>query len=229
MKIKDKKAIGYVRISGLGQVNGTGFDRQEQSIKSFCKQQRIELEKVYYETHTGTEESRPVFNQMIEDLLTNGSKMIIIESLDRLARDLGVQMQLLSYLISKDLVLYNATTAQNVTEDMQSDPMLKAMVQIQGTFAELEKSLLVRKLKKSRNQIKEKTGRCEGRKPFGFYPGEEQAVNRIMKLYRKPREGERLGFYQIATVLNKEGIKTRSGKPWHGGSVKRITNRKNRF
>jgi DNA invertase Pin-like site-specific DNA recombinase len=222
MRNKDKKAVAYVRVSGLGQVNGTGFDRQEDCIRFFCKNQSIDLTEIYKESHTGTEGDRPVFHQMIEDLLSNGKRTIVVESLDRLARDLSVQMQLLSFLIAHKITLLSATTGQNVTEAMQSDPMLKAMVQIQGTFAELEKSLLVRKLKKARIKVKEQKGRCEGRKPFGFYPGEKETVERMRQLYRKPPGRERRGFYQIATILNREGYQTRSGKPWHGGTIKRI-------
>jgi len=51
---------------------------------------------------------------------------------------------------------------------MQADPMMKAMVQMQAVFAELDKSLLVRKLKKARRLKKQRNGHCEGRKPFGF-------------------------------------------------------------
>ena len=218
-------AVGYVRVSGQGQVNGTGFDRQEETIRGFCKKAGMELERIYREAHTGTEANRPVFSQMIEDLLSNGCRTIIVEDASRLARDLSVQLQLLSYLTTKGVTLLNASTGQNVTESMQADPMFKAMIQMQGVFAELEKSMLVKKLKRSRNHVRKEKGRCEGRKPFGYQPEEAEIVKHIMKLYRKPREGKRLGFYQIATKLNEEGLKTRTGKPWHGSTVMQIIQR----
>ena len=68
-------------------------------------------------------------------------------------------------------------------------PMLKAMIQVQGVFSELDKSMLVAKLRKARQAKKNKTGQCEGRKPFGFYPGEAKTLKRIKQLHRKPRGG----------------------------------------
>ena len=49
-------------------------------------------------------------------------------------------------------------TGQDVSEAMQKDPMLKALVQIQGVFAELEKNLLVRKLRRARDSIRNLPG-----------------------------------------------------------------------
>jgi len=71
--------------------------------------------------------------------------------------------------------LIPARTEENVTEAVQADPLNKSLVQIQGVFAELEKNQLVHRLKKGRQTAKEKTGRCEGRKPYGE-TAEEQAV-----------------------------------------------------
>ena len=60
-------------------------------------------------------------------------------------------------------------------------------------------------------------GRCEGRKPFGYYEGEAEALKRIQEL-----RSEGLGFDRLAAKLNAEGIPTRTGKPWHGVVVNRI-------
>jgi hypothetical protein len=69
------------------------------------------------------------------------------------------------------------------------------------------------------------TGRCEGRKAFGEYPGEEAALHRIRQLYRKPRGRERLSYAEIANQLNAERLPTRTGTPWRAGAVWRIVRR----
>ncbi len=225
MAAKKRIAVGYLRVSGKGQVNGTGLDRQRETIEDYAKKESVKLERFFKESYTGTEAERPEFTAMLEYLLGDGCRIIIVESLDRLARDLRVQLQLITALASKDITLINATTEQNVTAAMQEDPMIKAMVQIQGVFAELEKSLLVRKLRKARELKRKRAGRCEGRKPFGHYPGEQQVLRRMKQLYRKPRGGKRLGFYQIARILSEEGQPTRTGKGWSGPAVKGILTR----
>ena len=62
-----------------------------------------------------------------------------------------------------------------------------------------------------------KKGPLRGRKPFGYYEGEELARER-MKALRK----EGLGFDRFARPLNIEGTPTRTGRPWHGFVVNRI-------
>ncbi len=162
---------------------------------------------------------------MLADMLSNSCRIIIVERLGRLARDLGVQLQLVGLLCSKGITLMSADTQQDVTAAFSGDPMLKAMIQVQGVFAELDKSMLVAKLRKAREAKKSKTGRCEGRKPFGFYAGEVEALKRIKQLHRKPRGGKRLGPYQIARILNQEGHPTRTVVPWHGSHISAILKR----
>ena len=217
------EAVAYCRVSSIGQQKtGTGLDRQEQNSRAYAKT-KYRLLKVYRESFTGTENDRPVFETMLADMLDNGCRVIICECLDRMARDLSVQLQIIALLASKGITLINAMTGQDCTNP--TDPMTLAMIQVQGAFAQLDKNLLVRKLRKGRQAKKDKAGRCEGRKPFGYYPGEAKTLNRIKQLHRKTKYEKRLGPYEIATILNKENLPTRKGTPWHGATVRRIIKR----
>ena len=227
-KQENKMAVGYLRVSSKGQIKGHGFERQRDEIKRHAKKAGYTIIEWYKEAYTGTEEDRPEFLRMIEDLLTNGCQTIIIECMDRFGRRSMVSEQLLALLIRKDIAMISAMTGQNITEDVQDedDPWKKFIVQIQNNIAELDKRLLVRKLRKAREAKKAKTGRCEGRKPYGYYPGEDDVIKRIRQLYRKPHGQERLGCRAIAKQLNQEGISTRSGVPRSGTQVKSILDRK---
>ena len=88
MKRKTKQAVGYCRVSSIGQQrNGTGLDRQEEIIAEYARQNNYELIEVYHEAMTGTDTDRPMFTQMLADILSNGHRVIIVERLDRLARE----------------------------------------------------------------------------------------------------------------------------------------------
>jgi hypothetical protein len=63
-----------------------------------------------------------------------------------------------------------------------------------------------------------KEGRCEGRKPYGFYDGENAVIERMKAL-----KAEGLGFDWIAAQMNGEGLGTRTRGKWHGVMVIRIT------
>lgn len=89
-----KAAYGYVRVSGQGQVEGDGLVRQEQAIREYAEKHCIEVLKVYREEGvSGTLEVRPALAEMMVSLEQNGHgiKTVIIEKVDRLARDLMVQ------------------------------------------------------------------------------------------------------------------------------------------
>lgn len=213
------KALGYVRVSGKGQVKGHGLTRQRDDVQRFASEHGYDLVRFYEDAHTGTEADRPAFVEMLACMMDNGVRVVVVESLDRLARDLMIQTQLLAKLATEGITLIAANTGEDVTAAMQDDPMRKAMIQIQGVFAELDKSLLVRKLRKGREKRRELQGKCEGRKAFGERGSEADTLRRIMELRRKRRGQARLSYQAIAERLNQEGLPTRSGVAWSGSTI----------
>ncbi len=77
------------------------------------------------------------------------------------------QEQILIYLIGHGIELIAANTGENITKAILDDPMKKAIVQMQGIFSELDKSLIVKKLRAARVKIRKEKGKCEGAKRFG--------------------------------------------------------------
>ena len=217
--------FGYIRVSSPGQTKGHGPERQRELIQEFADRHGFEVVRFYQDAYTGCEGDRPEFMDMLGTMMANGTKTAIVESLDRFAREMVVQCTLLGKLAAEGLTLIAANTGEDVTEAMSADPMRKAMIQIQGVFAELDKSLLVRKLRKARDAKREKHGRCEGVKPYGSLPGERETAERIVKLRRKPAKGARLSYASIADTLNGEGVPTRHGGPWRASAVQNIAKR----
>ena len=105
------------------------------------------------------------------------------------------------------------------------DPTRTLIRQVLGAVSQFEKSMLVAKLRASRERKRQREGRCEGRKPFGTRPGEAEIVTRIKQLHRKPRRGNRRSYAAIAEALNAEGLPSRTGKAWNRGCVYAIVKR----
>ena len=211
------RAYGYVRVSGKSQLTGKGFDRQEETIQAYAEKACYEIVTIYREeavSGTKGEADRPAFQEMMSEILRNGVRVVIIEGLDRLAREYRIQETLLIYLASKGVTLISARTEEDVTEAIHSDPMRKALVQIQGIFAELEKNLLVKKLRKAREQVRTAKGKCEGRKGYAESEQHDALLKRIKELRRKKPKQKRMTYQQTAELLNQEGFKTASGKPF---------------
>ena len=144
---------------------------------------------------------------------SNGVRTVIVERLDRLARDLMVQESIVGDLRKNGFELLSVAEP----DLMASDPTRILVRQMMGAVAEYEKSQIVLKLRDARMRKKAKTGRCEGRKPFGFFEGEPAVVERIKEL-----RAEGLGFDRIAVKLNQECVPSRTGRPWHGVVINRI-------
>lgn len=219
-------AFGYVRVSGKGQVEGDGFTRQEETILEFAKANGITVDQFYREegvSGTTDETDREAFQDMVADILRNGVRTIIVEGMDRLAREYRIQEQLIIFLASKGITLLSARTGEDVTEAMLGDPMKKAMVQMQGIFAELEKSLLVKKLRVARERKREEYGKCEGRKSIKEVNPE--LLTTIKRLRRKRPGGKQPTYAQVAEKLNAMGYTTVSGKLFTGTNVQSIVHR----
>jgi DNA invertase Pin-like site-specific DNA recombinase len=215
------KAFAYLRVSGKGQIEGDGFTRQLGAIKQYAAANDVKISQVFREEGvTGTRETmdRPAWSEMIAALHSNGVKTIIVEKLDRLARDLMVQEAAIA-----DLRKHGFTLVSVQEPDlMASDPTRVLMRQLMGAVAQYDKSQIVAKLRGARMRKRSKEGRCEGRKPYGFYEGEAGVIDRMKAL-----RGEGLGFDRIAAQMNAEGIETRTRGRWHGVMVNRILGAQN--
>ena len=48
---KNIKVVAYLRVSDISQINGTGFERQAEAIKTFAKSRNYSIIHVYRESH----------------------------------------------------------------------------------------------------------------------------------------------------------------------------------
>lgn len=103
------------------------------------------------------------------------------------------------------------------------DPTRKLLRQMLGAIAEWEKSVLVQKLRAARVRKRREHGHCEGRKPYGVNPQEQQVIEKIRQMRQ-----DGLSFTKIAKSLNEGGIAprkaTRAGQSakWHPPMIQRI-------
>jgi len=216
----NRPVVAYVRVSSDGQENGDGFTRQLAAIHGYAEKNGCQIIQVFKEVKTGTSDAaeRPAMSEMIEFLREHREcTTAVIEKLDRLARDVVIQ----EGIIGKFLGL-NLTVVSTCEPDLCSnDPSRVFVRQILGAVAQLDRSLIVAKLKSARERKKAETGRCEGQKPYGMKDG-ERATLELMRTYRN-HHGK--CDAHIADLLNTGGIKPRTGKKWYPATVAKILNR----
>lgn len=218
------EAFGYLRVSGLGQVDGDGFTRQREAIQAFCVREGLEVVRWFEERGvSGTKDTlhRPAWGEMIDAIESNGVRVVVFEALDRLARDLMIQEAIVGEARKRGIELRSVYEPELLTDD--SDPTRKLLRRFMGMIAEHVKDMLVAKLKGAREREKAKTGRCEGRRPYGWYEGEKATLQQILELGRLGTH-----YSEIANALNDTCQLTRSGRPWLPNTVRRILERNGR-
>lgn len=210
-------AFAYCRCSTVTNSEGDTFVRQMKSIKRYAEQNDIEIVRGFEEVIRGTTEweNRPAWVEMMESL--NGVRTIVVERLDRLARDLMVQEHIIADLRTREITLVSVAEPDLCIDD----PTRKLLRQIMGAVAEYDKAMVVAKLRGARERKRADNGVCEGRKPFGDRPGEILAIE-----YMQRMRALGASYATISNSLNsRPEFPTRTGKPWFASVVRDILQR----
>jgi len=213
------KAVAYMRTSSAANV-GADKDsekRQRLAIAAYAKTAKLAIgagDWFYDPAVKGedTIEARPGFNALLDRIESNGVRIVLIEDATRFARDLMTQELGILSLIKLGVRVITAS-GDDLTDT--SDPMKKAMRQIAGAFAELEKARLVAKLRGARERKRDANGKCEGRKAY-IERGEDG--ERLVAAARELNDGRSLR--KIAAALAEQGYLTPRGIEYSASAVK---------
>jgi DNA invertase Pin-like site-specific DNA recombinase len=214
------KAYGYIRVSGQGQVDGDGPVRQEKAIREYAEKHGISIDKIYRDDGvSGTLEHRPALAQMMVSLEQNGHgiKTVIIEKVDRLARDFMVQEAIIRDFRKNGFELISVCEGDDLLEN---EPSRKLIRQMLGVIAEYDKDMTVLKLRAARERKRARDGKCEGRKTYEETMPE--VIAEIKKLRRKPKGARRMTHREVAEELNRKGYKTRLNREFTAQIVQNI-------
>ncbi len=212
-----KTAVAYLRVSGKGQINGNGFQRQEEIIREYAERNGYEVVRVYKEKGvSGTMEKRPALTDLITDL-ENENHTVLIERLDRLARKGNVQETIVDLIRSKDRDIISIDIDQKLGGDDESKILIQ---QIMGSISQYDKSVIVKKLKHARDRKRVLTGKCEGRK--SYQESSPELITEIKRLRRKPKNGKCISLKKTVDTLNDSGFKTATGKAFTVPTLKHI-------
>jgi len=214
-----EKAFAYLRVSGLGQLEGDGFPRQRAAIKAYSASKGFRIVREFEErgvTGKNDLENRPALKDLIAALRSNGTRVVLIEKLDCLARDLMIQESIIADLRKSGFKLVSV-----MEPDLCSDDPTRVLLrQMMGAFAQYERAMIVTKLRAARQRAKASKGRCEGRKPYGSRPGEREVIERMFAIHKQG-----VSMTAVHQQLNAEGRKPRYQEAWSQAMVVRIMKR----
>jgi DNA invertase Pin-like site-specific DNA recombinase len=213
-----KKAVGYMRTSSATNVgdNKDSEKRQRVAIEAFAADNGYEIgdDDWFYDAAVKGVDAiadRLGFNGMLDRLAGNGVRTIIVESPDRFARDLIVQLTGHDHLKKLGITLIPASCPDHFLQDTPTAILIR---QVLGAIAQFEKANLVAKLKVARDRKKLETGKCGGRKRYAELNPELVDLARSLRR-RKPRPSLR----KISAELAAAGYTNRHGLPYSASGV----------
>lgn len=240
-----KKAVAYLRTSSATNV-GQDKDsdkRQLSAIEAFAKANGYEVTGVFYDAAVSGADAvheREGFARMLAHLAQTPSggattsppaagdeqapappekKFILVESPDRFARDLAVQLAGHDMLRAQGIDLIPASAPDFFLEDTPTAVLVR---QVLGAIAQFEKANLVAKLAAARARKKAAGGRGDGRKPISeTHP---QATLLAKQLRRKKPKGGVMSLRAIAEELAAAGHLNERGAVFNPRAVMAMIN-----
>jgi DNA invertase Pin-like site-specific DNA recombinase len=226
-----KKAVAYLRTSSAANVGSDdkykrvaieaykdSDKRQRVAIDAYAKAAGYEIVEQFYDAAVSGADpvsARPGFAAMLERLMSNGARTIIVESPDRFARDLMVQLAGHDMLKARGITLIAASAPTHFIEDTPTAVLVR---QVLGAVAEFEKTTLVAKLAAARRRKGIATGeKVEGRK--SHIEARPDVVKLAKALARKKPKGGKLSLRAISAELAAQGFLNERGRPFNPKSI----------
>ena len=207
-----KRAALYTRVSTGDQHAET----QLLDLRELARQRRYEIVHEYTDTISGTKSKRPGLDQLLADACRHRFDVVLVAAFDRVARNVRHFLEVLDEL--NHLNIEFVSLRENIDT---GGPLGRAMVVIVGAIAELEKSLIVERVRAGMRRAKLE-GRRIGRAPLNV---DRAAIVRdrlsglslteVSKKYRVSRA-------TVCRLVNESGRLKKTGGPQIGNQERVI-------
>jgi DNA invertase Pin-like site-specific DNA recombinase len=223
-KRKQVEAIGYMRTNSATNV-GEGKDseaRQRKAIEGYAKSAGFIIVEWFYDKAVRGADAitdRPGFAAILDRIAGNGVRTIIVESPDRFARDLAVQLAGHDHLHKLGVTLIPATAPDFFTEDTPTAVLVR---QVLGAIAQFDKATTVAKLKAARDRKIAAGEKCGGRKSYAeARPGMVELARQL----RHPDPDRRpLSLRKVSAILAERGYVASTRRPYEAAAVASMLN-----
>ena len=182
-----KKAALYLRVSTLDQHPET----QMYDLRGLAAQRGFEIVHEYTDRISGAKARRPGLDQLLADARRGKFQIVMCWAFDRIARSTRHFLEVLDELNHQNIEFISFR--ENVDT---SGPLGRAMVVIIGAIAELERNLIIERVRAGMRRAKLE-GRQIGRTPL--------QVDRVA-LLRDREAGKSIGDLVIAYRISKASV-----------------------
>jgi DNA invertase Pin-like site-specific DNA recombinase len=223
------RVVGYLRVSTDRQAEeGLGLDVQEEAVHEYAMaHQHIVVAVHRDEGRSGTYglEGRLGLANALTDIKQGRADAIVVYRLDRLARDLVLQEQLLTEVWRMGGDVLSTAGGEGHLRDDPDDPSRRLIRQVLGAVAEYERAMIALRLRRGRAAKAARGGFAYGSPPLGQRAEnreltadmrEQLVVARILELRAAGHS-----LRHIATMLEAEGHRPKRGATFYPATVAR--------
>jgi DNA invertase Pin-like site-specific DNA recombinase len=177
-----KRAVLYMRVSTVDQHP----ESQLHDLRELARQRGYEIVHEYTDRISGTKAKRPGLDELMRDARRGRFDIVLVWASDRIARSVRHFLEVLDEL--NHLGIEFVSFRENIDT---GGPLGRAIIVIIGAIAELERNLIVERVRAGMRRAKLE-GRHIGRRPLG--------IDRVAVLQHRARaQGQSLG--QIAKTF----------------------------
>lgn len=176
--------VGFARVSTVQQDLTTQLDK----LKAHG------CDRIFAGKHSGKEESNKDALAALIDYVRSGDT-VVVTKMDRLGRSLSQVLTCLDTLKTKGVGF--VALEQGIDTTKSDNAMSKAMVQLLGMFAELERNFIVTRT----SEGKAASGNYGGRKPKLTQEQEQEVIHKLSQGVSKVALSNQYGVSR-ATILN---------------------------
>jgi len=189
------QVVGYIRVSSTGQ----NIARQLVDIQ---------LDKEFVDTITGSTMERKNLIACMEYVREGDT--LVVDSIDRLARNLLDLQEIINSLIKKGVSV--KFIKENLTFNSSKDPMANLTLQIMGAFAEFERNMIRSRQREGIDAAK-KAGKHLGRphkidNKFRKVVKEKLESCQSIRSIAKDMNVSRATIYKVKEQINEQGMQT---------------------
>jgi DNA invertase Pin-like site-specific DNA recombinase len=210
--------VVYLRVSTDQQADtGQGLSIQEEACRAWLRRERHRLVEVCSDAgRSGSLDvgHRPGLARALALIGADRADGILVHRLDRLARDLVLQEQLLAELHRRGKELASVDLTEHASLEHSPDDPTRALVRrMLGSIAQYEREVIRLRLMAGRQRKQIEGGYAGGAPGFGYaavrgelvkIPAEQTTIRQILRL-----RAAGMSYQRIADELERRGVRSR--------------------
>ncbi|GAA1395221.1 recombinase family protein [Catellatospora coxensis] len=225
------RLVAVGRVSTANQLDGYSPGAQTKALRAWIRVNGHTLvgPVLFDGAVSGTDDAdeRPELSKALNLIADGRADGLLVPNMDRLARELTVQEAALSVVWAHGGRVFTVEQGEVLPDD-DDDPMRTFVRQVMGAAAQLERGLIVKRLKNGINTKRALGGYAGGAPAYGLRAAgkqlrkdaEEAAV--VARIHEM--RGRGLSLRAIAAELNGEQVPTKRGGRWQPYTIARIVN-----